>query len=430
MEKGQLIERYKKVVPPTLGHYNDLEITGGKGPYLFGTDGKKYLDFSCGIAVTALGHCNPKVVSAVKKQLTNLDHICIGVAYYEKYIELAEKLASLTGSGLDMCFFCQDGSGAVEAAIKLAKYTTKKSGIISFTGSFHGRTFGAMSVTNSKEKYKKGYEPLMANVYEAAYPYCYRCKFHDGKQCSPKECSFECLNNVEEVIAANGADNIAAVLIEPVLGEGGYVAPPADYLTRLKNLCKKNNILLIFDEIQTGFGRTGKMFAYENYGVMPDIMCMAKAIANGLPLGGIIASKELMEKWSPGAHGGTFGGNPVSCAAALATINEIEKRKLLKKSETLGKYLVKKLNLLKEKYKLIGDVRGLGLMVGVEFIKEDGSPNPEATSSIVKECLANGLLLISCGSNDQVVRFIPPLIIKKPQIDEALKIFEGALCRM
>ncbi len=430
MQKEEIIARYKKVVSPVLGHYNDLVIKGGKGSYLFGIDGKDYLDFSCGIAVTSLGHCNPKVISAVKKQLSNLEHICIGVAYYEKYIELAEKLAEITQPGLDMCFFCQDGSGAVEAAIKLAKYTTKKQGVISFTGSFHGRTFAAMSVTNSKEKYKKGYKPLMANVFEAPYPYCYRCVDETGKKCQPENCQKHCLKAVENIISAQGKDKIAAVLIEPVLGEGGYVTPPPFYLKMLKDICRQNDILLIFDEVQSGFGRTGKMFAHEHFGVVPDIMVMAKGIANGLPLGGIIAKREIMEKWTVSAHGGTFGGNPVSCAAALASIDVMQKKGFLNKVNKLGSYMTKKLKALKSKHSIIGDVRGLGLMIGVEFIKEDGQPNPEVTSKIIKECLNEGLLLISCGSHDQVIRFIPPLNVKKADIDKALGIFESVLCKM
>ena len=430
MQKEDIIARYKKVVSPVLGHYNDLVIKGGKGSYLFGIDGKDYLDFSCGIAVTSLGHCNPKVVSAVKKQLSNLEHICIGVAYYEKYIELAEKLAEITQPGLDMCFFCQDGSGAIEAAIKLAKYVTKKQGVISFAGSFHGRTFAAMSVTNSKEKYKKGYEPLMANVFEAPYPYCYRCVDETGKKCEPAGCQKHCLKAVENIISIQGKDKIAAVLIEPVLGEGGYVPPPPFYLKMLKDICRQNDILLIFDEVQSGFGRTGKMFAHEHFGVVPDIMVMAKGIANGLPLGGIIAAKEIMEKWTVSAHGGTFGGNPVSCAAALASIGVMHKKGFLDKVSKLGSYMTKKLKALKSKHNIIGDVRGPGLMIGVEFIKEDGQPNPEITSKIIKECLNEGLLLISCGSHDQVIRFIPPLNVKKADIDKALRIFESVLCKM
>jgi len=430
ISKDKIIERYKKVVSPVLGHYNDLVIRGAKGPYLFGADGKKYLDFSCGIAVTNLGHCQKKVVSAVKKQIENLKHICIGVAYYEKYIELAEKLVDITKNGLDMCFFCQDGSGAVESAIKLAKYVSKKSGIISFTGSFHGRTYAAMSVTNSKEKYKKGYEPLMPNVFVAQYPYCFKCFKEDGSKCSPENCDKHCLSSVEKIFTQAGKENIAAVIIEPVLGEGGYVVPPKFFLKELKEICEKNEAFLIFDEVQSGFGRTGKMFAHEHFDVVPDIMVVAKAIANGLPLGGIIAKKDIMEKWSVSSHGGTFGGNPISCAASLATISIMQRKGFLENVKNLGDYLMKRLNALKKKFSFIGDVRGLGLMIGVEFVKENGDPNNEIVAKILKQCLENGLLLISCGSNDQVIRFIPPLNITKKEIDKALEIFEGVLCKM
>lgn len=430
MKKSELIERYKQVVTPALGHYNDLEIAWGKGSYLFGVDGKKYLDFSCGIAVTCLGHCHPNVSAAVKKQIDNLVHICIGVAYYEKYVQLAEKLKEITPSGLDMCFFCQDGSGSVEAAIKLAKYTTKKPGIVCFSGSFHGRTYGAMSVTTSKEKYWHGYEPLMPNVFVAPYPYCYRCKNESGKKLSPETCQTECLSQVQNLISKVGADNIAAMIIEPIEGEGGYIVPPFGYLDQLRAMCDKNNILLIFDEVQSGFGRTGKMFACEHFDIVPDIMCMAKGIANGFPLGAIIAKKDLMTRWSTGSHGGTFGGNPVCCAAALATIETIQKEKLLDNAAKLGEYLIFQLKKIQEKHKIIGDVRGFGLMIGVEFIKENGDPDPETVKKMLKECLDNGLLLISSGDNDQVIRFIPPLNTTKKLLDDALKIFGNALCRM
>lgn len=427
MKKGALIDRYKKVVTPVLGHYNDLEIRGGKGAYLFGIDGKKYLDFSCGIAVTSLGHCHPKVTKSVEKQIKNLVHICIGVAYYEKYIELAEKLKEITPKELEMSFFCQDGTGAVEAALKLAKYVSKKQGIICFTGSFHGRTYASMSVTTSKEKFWHGYEPLMPNVYTAPYPYCYRCKTENGLSQSPDKCVCDCLNKTEELINCIGSQNIAAMIIEPIQGEGGYIVPPHGYLKKLKCMCERNDIYLIFDEIQSGMGRTGKMFAFEHFNIVPDIMCLAKGIANGFPLGAVIAKKEIMEKWNPSAHGTTFGGNPVSCAASLAAIETIENEKLLKNAQNLGKYLIKKLKVLQKKHKFIGDVRGLGLMIGVEFIKENGDPDSEIVKKILKNCLDTGLLLISCGSHDQVIRFIPPLNVTKKQIDIALSIFKKAL---
>ncbi len=425
MDKNELISRYQDCVSPVLGHYNDLEISGAKGSYLFSVDGKKILDFSCGIAVTSLGHCHKAVSKAAKKQIDNLEHICIGVAYYEKYVQLAEKLKQITSEGLDKVFFCQDGSGAIEAAIKLAKYTTKKDGIICFSGGFHGRTYAAMSVTTSKAKYSSGYS-LMQNVKVAPYPYCYRCKNDNGECLSPETCSFECLSKTEKIIS-DSAGNIAAMIIEPIEGEGGYIVPPSGYLNRLRSICDKNGIVLIFDEVQTGIGRTGKMFAYEHFNVVPDILVFAKAIANGFPLGGIIAKKELMDKWTTGAHGGTFGGNPIACAAALAVLNTIEKENLLLKAEKHGQYLKYKLSGLKKKNPVIGDVRGIGMMIGVEFVKADGAGDADITKAIMKACLDEGLLLINCGIHDNVIRFIPAINVSKKQIDHALKIFENVI---
>ncbi len=428
MNKNELIDRYKKVVSPVLGHYNDLEIKGGKGSYLFGIDGKNYLDFSCGIAVTSLGHSHPAVSNAVKKQVDNLTHICIGVAYYEKFIELAEKITSLT-PGLDMCIFSQDGSGAVEGAIKLAKYVSKKSGIISFKGGFHGRSFAAMSVTTSKEKYSKGYEPLMANVYHAPYPYCFRCMDERGKKQSLPDCGFSCISKLEEAIKKAGKENIAAMIIEPVLGEGGYIVPPDGYLKKIREICDRDNILLIFDEVQTGFARTGKFFAYEHFGVVPDILCLAKAIANGLPLGAVVARKSLMEKWSVSTHGGTYGGNPVCCAASLAVIETMQKEKLAEKATETGAHIVSRLKEMQEKSNIIGDIRGLGMMIGVEIVNEKGDPDHATCMNIMKECLNNGLLMINCGIYDNVIRLIPPLNISRSDVDKGLNILEGVICK-
>ncbi|MFC1559929.1 aspartate aminotransferase family protein [Candidatus Margulisiibacteriota bacterium] len=423
IKKESLISRAEKVLSPVLAHYSNLEVSKGKGCYLISIDGKKFLDFSSGICVTNVGHCHPKVVSAAMKQAENLIHACAGVAYYEPNIALAEKLKSICPGNLNMSFFCQSGSEAVEAAIKLAKFVTKKQGILAFKGSFHGRTLGALSITGSKAKYSDPYKPLLPNVYFATYPYPYRDE-EDEKKCNSK-----CLKEVESQIEKAGKDNMAAVIIEPVLGEGGYVVPPKDFLKGLQDICNKNEILLIFDEIQSGFGRTGKMFALEHFDVTPDIMTMSKAIASGFPLGAVIAKEELMKAWKPGAHGGTLSGNPVSCAAALASIDIIEKEKLASQATKQGNYLKEKLEKLAGKYEAMGDVRGLGLMIGVEFVKDKKSkePNPEIVKKIMANALHRGLVLISCGMNDQVIRFIPPLIITKEQIDTALNIFEESV---
>jgi len=422
-KKESLISRAEKVLSPVLAHYSNLEVAKGKGAYLISVEGRKYLDFACGISVTNIGHCHPKVVSAAMKQAESLIHACAGVAYYEANIALAEKLKEICPGNLNMSFFCQSGTEAVEAAIKLAKFVSKKQGILAFKGGFHGRTLGSLSLTTSKEKYRKPYEPLLPNIYFASYPYCYRC---EEKRDS---CNIKCLKTAEAEIEKAGKDRIAAAIIEPVLGEGGYVDAPKEFMQGLRSICDKNDILLIVDEVQSGLGRTGKLFAFEYSEILPDIITIAKSLASGFPLGAVIGRNDLMKAWAPGAHGGTLSGNPVSCAAALATWDVIEKENLIPAAEKEGRYIKEKLIKLMEKYDVIGDVRGMGLMIGVEFVKNKRSkePNPDIVKEIMENCLKNGLVLISCGLFDQVIRFIPPLIIKKEQIDTALNIFEEAL---
>ena len=392
-----LTERGKKVLSPVLARYfADFEVKKGKGCYLYGTDGKKYLDFSSGIAVCSTGHANPKVVAAAKKQTENLIHICIGIASYEPYVALAEKLAGIVPIENAQFFFCQSGSEAVEAAIKLARYAAKKPGLAALRGGFHGRTFGALSLTSSKMKYREGYEPLLPETYIV----------------EPDLASIEDLFKTK---------NIAAIILEPILGEGGYLVQPPDLVRGIRRLCDQYHVLLIVDEIQSGFGRTGKWFAIDHFEVKPDIICMAKGIASGFPLGAVAASAELMAKWSPGSHGGTFGGNPVCCAAAIATIDVIQKEKLVQKAQKLGAYLRSKLKALEGKHPLIKDVRGFGLMIGVDF------KDPDLVKKIMNYCLEHGLVLIPTGASGTVFRFVPPLIVKKKEIDRALKIFEQAL---
>ena len=397
---SKLKERFKKVVSPVLGlYYDDFAIKSAKGCYLNGVDGKKYLDFSSGIATCVTGHCHPTVVAAAQKQIKNLIHICIGVALYEPYIKLSEELRKVLPIPDALNFFCQSGSEAVEAALKLAKYATKKPGIIALQGAFHGRTLGALSVTTSKMKYRDGYEPLLPEVYIAPF-------------------------DLNVIVGLMKTKQIAGVIIEPVLGEGGYIVVPYPFIQGLRKLCDQYGALLIFDEVQTGFGRTGKWFAAEHFGVIPDIMTMAKGIASGFTLGAVAAKRKVMDKWSPGAHGSTFGGNPVNCAAAIATLAVIKKEKLVQNSAKLGGYLKKKLIDLQKKYAAIKEVRGLGLMIGVDL------GDPAIVKSIMVDCLKNGLVLISTGGDGKVIRFIPPLIVKKAQIDQALVIFEKALSKL
>jgi 4-aminobutyrate aminotransferase len=398
---GKLKERAEKVLPKVLGKYfDDFEVAKGKGSYLFDLQGKKYLDFATGIACCITGHTHPQVVAAIKKQAEKLLHTCIGVAYYEPYVKLAEELKKIVPIKNAQTFLCQSGTEAVEAAIKLAKYATEKSGLIAFKGGFHGRTLGALSLTTSKMKYREGYEPLLPEVYIAPFD----------------------LKVVEGLLKVK---KIAGVIIEPILGEGGYLVVEKNFLKGLRQLCTKYQSLLIFDEVQTGMGHSGKWFACEHFGVSPDIITIAKGIASGLPLGACVASKEIMDRWSPGAHGSTFGGNPVSCAAAIATIEVIKKEKLLQNAAKQGAYLKKKLSQLQMQYpKLIKEVRGLGLMLGVDF------GDSEIVKKIRNHCLAKGLVLIATGGEGTVIRWLPPLNVNREQIDKALNIFTLALANV
>jgi len=385
------------VLSPVLGKYfPGFEIKKASGGYLIGTDGKKYLDFSSGVAVTSTGHCHPKVVAAAKKQLSNLIHICIGVALYEPYVALAEKLGKVVPLKNAQFFFCQSGTEAVEGAIKLARYVTKKPGLIALRGGFHGRSLGALSLTTSKMKYREGYEPLLPEVYIADRD----------------------LALIEGLLKTK---NIAGLIFEPILGEGGYLELSRAFIQGLRRLCSQYGALLIADEIQTGFGRTGKWFAVEHAGVSPDVICLAKGIASGFPLGAVAAPAEIMKNWSPGAHGGTYGGNPVCCAAALATFDIIQKQKLVQQAKTLGDYLKKKLVSLQKKYPAIKEVRGTGLMLGIDF--KDSAP----VKKISNGCLEKGLILIPTGADGTVIRMIPPLTVTRAEIDKALKIFENAI---
>lgn len=394
-----LKQRGLKVISPVLGlYFDDFEVKGGKGSYLIGIDGKKYLDFATGIACCVTGHCHPKVSAAIKKQANALLHTCIGVAYYEPYVKLAEELQKIAPMKNAQAFLCQSGTEAVEAAIKLAKYATKKPGILAFKGGFHGRTLGALSVTTSKIKYRDGYEPLLPEVYIAPFDL-----------------------RVVEGLLKSKSGKIGGIIIEPILGEGGYVVVEKDFLKGLRKLCDKYNVLLIFDEVQTGIGHTGKWFACQHAGVSPDIVTIAKGIASGLPLGVCLAKAEVMAKWSPGAHGSTFGGNPVCCAAAIATIKAIKDEKMLQNTAKLGDYLKPELVKLQKKYPVIKEVRGMGLMLGVDF------GDSALVKQIINYCLGKNLVLISTGGDGTVIRFIPPLNVTKKQIDQALKVFSAAL---
>lgn len=407
----------------------NVPIERAQGCYAYGPNGETYMDFCGGMATNNTGHCHPKVVAAIKEQAERLIHGPMGVLLYEPIVRLAEELAKVTPDGLNSFFFLNSGSEAVEGAIKMARYVTSRPGIVSFVGGFHGRTMGAASLTTSKSKYRKHYEPLMGGVYQIPYPYCFRCP------CGLTEgsCNLKCFHFVQDLFDhCIQPSEVSCFIIEPILGEGGYVVAPPEYLAKLREVCTENGILLVFDEVQSGFGRTGTMFAAQGVGVTPDIMAIAKGIASGMPLSATVSSRELMSQWTAGAHGTTFGGNPVSCAAALATLEVFREENLLENTRRQGSRAMEFLKKLKAKYTVIGDVRGRGLMIGIELVEPvDGhTPNPGAVESVLQRCLDRGLVLYPAGTYSQVIRFIPPLIVADDELDKALDIFEQAVASL
>ncbi len=416
--------RARRVLSPVLGHYTWLNVERGEGSYVQTPEGRRILDLTCGIAVTAVGHAHPKVVAAVAEQAGKLLHICAGVAVYEPNVAFAEALAEVAPGDLDTVFFANSGAEAIEAAIKFARQVTGRPAIVGFRGGFHGRTTGAGALTSSKSHYKVGYAPLLPEVYIAPFPYPLRCGHaveHTAEECA-EWCADELLRMLDHVVPP---ENVAAFLLEPVLGEGGYVPAPPRFLQRLRAIAKRFDILLIFDEVQTGFGRTGAMFAAQRYDVTPDALVLAKALGGGLPLGALVAPRRLHEKWHTGTHGSTFGGNPVSCAAGLATLRVIQEERLAERAETLGEIIVEELRPI-AKQEGIGEFRRLGAMVGVEFVTARGDPDRDAAKRAIAGALERDVLLITCGSFDQVVRFIPPLNIAEDDLRRGVRAFVDA----
>jgi 4-aminobutyrate aminotransferase len=407
---------------PVWSRSNNIVIERGEGCYLYAADGKKYLDFTCGIAVTNTGHCHPKVVAAIQKQAGLLIHGQVNLVIHQPILDLMHELKSIVPPVLDGYFFSNSGAEAVEGAVKLARHATGRQNIIVFQGSFHGRTVGTMSMTTSKTSYRLGYQPLMPGVFVAPYPYAYRYGWEE------EQTSQWCLDELNFILMTQTApQETAAIVIEPVLGEGGYVVPPASFLKGLRELCTQHGIMLVIDEIQSGFGRTGKWFAHQYFDIQPDIMTVAKGIASGLPLSGVFAPMEIMKKWLPGSHGGTYGGNAVAAAAAVATIQVMSEEHLLENAQERGAQLVAGLRGLQKIYPIMGDIRGLGLMVGTEFRTADRKPDKTTTKAIQAACLESGLMLLTCNPWDNTIRWIPPLVVSEKQIDDALGIFEAAL---
>ncbi|MGX9134670.1 aspartate aminotransferase family protein [Rummeliibacillus sp. JY-2-4R] len=413
------------LAPSMAKDHPNLPVVKEEGCYYYGADGKKYLDFTSGIAVANTGHRHPKIVQSIKDAADQLIHGPSGVIMYESILELSKQLGEILPGDLDCFFYGNSGTEAIEGALKLAKFTTQRPYVISFTGCFHGRSMGALGVTTSKSKYRKFMQPShlsyqipYANVKEAPQgvdPVVYVVDKleHDFGQLFKHQVTPE---------------EVAAVIVEPVLGEGGYVIPPKEWLQKIREVCDRHGILLIFDEVQTGFGRTGEWFAAQTFGVTPDIMAIAKGIASGLPLSATVASHKLMEKWPIGSHGTTFGGNPIACSVALTTLEVFKEENLIENSKVVGAYAVEQLKAIQEKYDCIGEVRATGLMIGIDVIDPTtGHGDGKALKEILDLALVEGVLFYLCGNEGEVIRMIPPLTITKEQIDDGLNMLDRAL---
>lgn len=411
-----LLERDRLYLSPSYTRIYPLVCARGSGAVIEDVDGNRFLDFTAGIAVTAAGHCHPEVTRAIQEQAAQLIHMSGTDFYYRPEIDLAERLALLApGPFPKKVFFTNSGAEALEAALKLARWHTGRSHAISFFGAFHGRTYGAMSLSGSKLVHRKGFSPLVPDIHHVRFP-------RGCPGCPLAGCA--CVRDIEETLLRRivSPDEVAAIFVEPIQGEGGYHVPPAGFLPALRALCDRYGIMLVADEVQTGFGRTGKMFASEHFNVTPDILCLAKGIASGMPLGAIVARDDVMN-WPPGSHASTFGGNPVSCRAALATLDLLEGGYIANAAQR-GSQLIAGLEALRAKYPFLGEVRGLGLMVAADVVHADhpGRPDPERRDRLVQSAFRNGLLLLGCG--ESAIRFCPPLCITADQVAAALRVLE------
>lgn len=422
-----LRKKKEKYVARGISSLAPIFIEKAKGAVIEDSDGNSYIDFYGGIGVINAGHCPETVVDAIKEQADKLLHSCFMIGMYEPYVQLAEKLCQITpGEHAKKAMFVNSGAEAVENAIKIAKAYTKRPGVIAFEGGFHGRTLLTMTLTSKVKPYKHEFGPFAPEVYKVPAAYCYRCMYKS----SYPGCGMACLEYFERFfISEVDPENIAAMIIEPVQGEGGFIVPPKEFLAGLKRICEQHGIVFIVDEVQSGFARTGKMFACEHFEVVPDLMTLAKGIASGMPLSAVVGRAEIMDAPTPGRIGGTYGGNPVACAAALATIELMEKEDLSGKAEEVGSKIVSKLEELQQKYPQIGDIRALGSMVALELVKDPQSKEPfkEAVPVIIEECFKRGLLTMGAGIYGNVVRFLPPVVITDEQLSKGLDIFAEAL---
>lgn len=424
-EAKKFVAKNNTFVTGSLPHVYPLVVDNAQGCIIEDVDGNRYLDFASGIAVCSTGHCHPKVVEAVKRQAEKLIHICGADFYDPQYISLAERLVKLApGDSPKKVFLGNSGAEAVEAALKLARHHTGRSHVIAFFGAFHGRTMGAVSLTASKPIYHHGFGPLLPDIIHVPYGYCYRCPYN----LTHPECELACVDYIEDKLFTHTIDprEVAAIFVEPLQGEGGYIVPPDGWLVKIREMCHQYGILLVADEVQSGIGRTGKMFATEHWDVEPDIICSAKALASGMPISAMIAKESVMT-WPPGAHGSTYGGNPVACAAAHATLDIVAEENLLDNAAQVGDLLMARLKELQANSRLIGDVRGLGLMIGVELVTDKSTKQKakDEVEAVIQESFQRGLILLPCGPN--TIRFAPPLNITVDEMYTACDIFANAL---
>jgi len=413
-------------VPQGPFNITPIFVKRAKGALIEDVEGNEYIDFGGGIGVVNVGHCHEKVVSAIKEQADQYLHTCFHVSMYEPYIELAKQLNEITpGDFAKKTFFVNSGAEAVENSVKIARYATKRQGIIAFENAFHGRTYMAMTLTSKTNPYKLGFGPFCPEVYRIPFAYCYRCPF--GREYP--SCELYCAEYLEDFFIGNvAAENVAAVIAEPIQGEGGFIVPPPGYFKKIKAICERHGILFIMDEIQTGMGRTGKLFASEHHDVVSDIILTAKSLAAGLPLGAVTGRAEIMEMPHVGGLGGTFGGNPIACSAALAVLDLLN-TKLLEKATALGEKVRTRFLELQGQFDIIGDVRGLGPMIGMELVKNTQSkePAPDTAKELVGRCLEKGLILLACGNYGNVIRTLMPLVITDEQLERGLAIMADGL---
>ncbi len=418
------VSRDQEVLSQSATRLYPLVVEKARGAAVVDVDGNRYLDFTAGIAVVATGHSHPQVVAAIRKQAAQFIHMSGTDFYYPAQVKLAEVMDRITpGKGPKRTFFSNSGTEAVEAAFKLARHKTRRPLTIAFQGAFHGRTMGALSLTGSKAVQRRHFSPLVPGVTHVPYANCYRCPYN----LTYPSCKMHCVNVIREVYFKSLAppEDVAAIVVEPIQGEGGVVVPPPEFHPMVAGLAREFGILYVVDEVQTGMGRTGKMFAIEHWGVEPDIMAVGKGIASGLPMGATVASAELMS-WQAGAHANTFGGNPVACEAALTTITLLEK-KLVANAALVGKYLRRELDKFKARHRLIGDVRGMGLMIGLECVRDRETKEMavQERNEIVQRCFRKGLLLLGAGQS--VIRIVPPLMVTRKEADTALEILDEVL---